>query len=259
MNSSREALRSAVRMDAYENVENLLKDGHKLKIEDLDSAFKPVSGLYCVSQKTIDLLAAYHALPEGISAATIKAALYFREKFYNVDLEDFIDEQDLNLEGCPGLWPPIDSAISDDHIENARFLINAGVKRRPLNFSLGFSESHLLAIDLLKLESYKIKISEFLNHRDIVQRSLIIELLLMSPSELLDEEIRSANKLKYYFICFFAWAAKNNRSELIKSDGFAKLLMCYPEAAYVSFQLAALFGSVDFIVVDSIVMDCIFY
>lgn len=247
------SLAFAVNKNLHEKTLELLKQGAKLETKDLYDAFVQLSQNNSIDPSLVELLGVYSALPKDVSVATIKLILWI-EGNYEIKKEDFLNKPDINFNGCSGLQSPMQIAARTGQAKVAELLIEKGVRERPVLFSFGVHESHFLRLNLLDIAQYKNKIknnfAQGIYHRDIESECEIMLLFLNHPTQGYYDEIEEMSKgshQKYKFLPFFAWAAMNNRADLLDTDGFAKLVFAFPEAAAESLKIATVFGSKDYV------------
>ena len=242
-----------------EAVNNLLLQGYKLATHDLYNTF--ISPYLFLPNKiqpaVVDLLAKYNALPEDVSASTIKLILFLNANPY-IKTRDFLDKPDLNLHACPGLLSPMNFATHEVNLPMIDYLIKHGVNERPIfDLSLGINESYG-SLNLLKVEQFKRNLLNIFDSRVspfkyLKQQCQAAEMFILNDTPALYDEIvnqlndQNVQNRKFSLLAFFAWAAMGNRTDLLKTNAFNSLFLSYPEAAAKSIEIAAAFGSNQYV------------
>lgn len=150
-------------------------------------------------------------------------------------------------------------AINKNSYEEVKNLLeqNSGVQERPLYYLFGgIHESHFQGLDLLEIDQFKERISNKFSGKDpclphdIEMHCRMAELFIQNPTPDLYKTIENESKSsynKFRLLPFFAWAAINNRADLLNTECFARLFVKYPEAAAESLKIAVAFGSKDYV------------
>lgn len=166
-----------------------------------------------------------------------------------ISQKDFLKD-DLNIHGCKDFITPMKLCVYLSSVKNARTLINRGVIERPFYLGLirasSAHESHFSCLPDY-LDRCKKRISDCLLDYEMEYQMLV--LLISHPNKELNDEMdkikRSNNEM--LFLSFFVWAAKNNRSDLLSNPAFNELFIFFRKAASRAIKVAALFGSIQFI------------
>jgi hypothetical protein len=136
-------------------------------------------------------------------------------------------------------------------------LIEEGVRERPINLLFYSAHpSHFMGADLTEIDKFKTLLQDKISgknyqlRRDLENLFQITELFLTNPTEDLEFKLDNDKDFLHHsqhFLPFFAWAAINNRADLLANPYFLKLFMDEPLSANESLVLATAFGSRKFL------------
>jgi tetratricopeptide (TPR) repeat protein len=245
----------AILSEDFDEVLFLLKQGYKLATTDLPKVFNH-NAPNNTHPEILHLLDKYKALPKNISVSTLKFILYLLGN-KNIGLKDFLNEFNLNLNGCAELMSPMRLAVRGGIESMVEFLIAMHVQERPLHWLFlihSVHKSNFTNLDILdicgaknNIADFKCKIVAIFSTKNMQNKCKIAELFIKNPTSALYSAIE-ADSDQFLFMPFFAWAAMNNRSELFDNNCFKKLVAICPEVAAQSLKIAILFGAKNYVV-----------
>ncbi len=247
---------SAIRKNNWETLERLLKEGFKLKISDMFDAFDLAYGTV-TELAVLELLDKYKALPHGLSMSTLKLTLYSIGNPH-IKRSDFENEADLDWKGCPGFYSPIHNFSQLGRVEDVKWLMAHHVLERPL-FDLTFTpiSNYCPTAGIFYIEHFRQRISDILTGKTgykISEQCEIVELFIKNPTVDLDKVIykkihsgERKNEREDDMGLFFAWAAVNDKVDLLENKHFQQLTNIYPQAFLDALKVATVFNKKEFI------------
>lgn len=234
-------LAEAIALGAKDHVIRLLAHGIKLSYQDLTLAFSaPIE-----DKGILNLLFKYQALPPTLSPSTLKLILYLDGK-YDGNLHEILSAKDLNLQGCVGLPSPMTLAAQNGDVSLVKWLIAKNVEERPLLSLFNTAPSYFSGLNLLNIEEFKERIEEKLKESEEFYE--IAELFMHHTTKKLYEDIIAEPRyLQNYLAPFFAWAAVNNRYDLLRNQCFIACFSINSDLIKSAVKIAAVFGAHEFV------------
>ncbi len=242
----------AIDANDVDTVRTLLKEGQK---PDLIYAFS--YGGRNVDPKILDLLLEYNALPEGVSLSTLKLTL-FANGCSGIP-PDFMVSSDLDPNGVPGRVSPIARFTQTGNLHNILLLMALGVKERPIHYLfLGGRDfsAYFIGCNPSDVDGFRKKIVDTLSGRNrelgkVKEYCKVGAILLSMPTNELDSVFEEEKKdlSSNRFLPLFAWAAINNKIDLLDLHHFEKLFHMANDFTKENVAVvAAAFGSKEFLV-----------
>ena len=246
---------NAIHENNCETLEQLLKEGLKLKITNMFDAFGFAYGKE-TQLAVLELLDKYKALPEELSMSTLKLTLYSVGNPY-IKRSDFENEADLDWKGCPGFYSPMHHFAQRGQIEDVKWLMAHHVLARPiLDLTFPPISNFCPSMGLFYIELFRRRTSDFLTGKQgykIPEKCEIVELFIKNPTVDLDKVIYEKphsgekNERNYDMGLFFAWAAVNDKIDLLENKYFQQLTHIYPNAFLDALKVATVFNKKEFI------------
>lgn len=242
-------LAEAVQANDFKEAEKWLAEGHNIDL-DSDDIRDIISYGSKASSKMIDYIYKLKALPDGISASTLKFVIYCFSRETSIQLDDFWGKPDLNLAGCPGIPSPMELiCFGGAKVELIRRLI-LETRQRPIEkIRFNCSPTFLKSVDKLNLDGVRQSIRDTICGNKKADLCEILEIFLFFPTEDLEPKLENIEGSSWASeqVLFYSWLGLNNKAELLDHRVFQRLLTSSPDYLRAAALSSALFSSHDFI------------